>query len=127
VDSLVDGLEKDLTFLNVVLKCLKQNTFNGCNACDVCDGNVIIFNPNFFACSIAFKVIWLPCPSRINKCRLLKDTPHVIDLLKKDKNSLNMKEVIHVIFCIAIQIPDRFAKFNVIILYSFTSEDVETK
>jgi aryl-phospho-beta-D-glucosidase BglC (GH1 family) len=97
VDSLVDGLE-DLTFLNVVLKGLKQNTSYGCTACDVCNGNVIMFNPNSFACSIASKVIWLPCPFRINKCRLLKDTPPRTNLLKKDKNSLNMKKVIHVFF-----------------------------
>jgi hypothetical protein len=124
VDSLVDGLEKDLTFLNVVLKVLKQNTSNGYNACDVCDGNVIMFNQNSFACSIASNVIWLPCPSRINNCRLLKDTPLGTDLLKKDKNSLNIKEVIHVIFCIAIQVPNQFVEFNLIIPQSLTSEEV---
>jgi hypothetical protein len=68
VDSLMDGLEKDLTFLNVVLKGLKQNTSNGYNACDLCNDNAIMFNSNFFACSISSKVIWVPCPSRINKC-----------------------------------------------------------
>jgi hypothetical protein len=68
VDFLVVGLEKDLTFLNVVLKGLKQNTSNGCNACDVCNDNVIMLNPNSFACSIASKIIWLSCPSRIKKC-----------------------------------------------------------
>jgi hypothetical protein len=101
-----------LDFLNVVLKSSKQNTSN---ACDVCNGNVIMFNPNSFACSIAYKVIWLPCPSKINKSWLLNDTPPRIDLLKKDKNSLNMKEVIHVIFCIVIQLLGRFVEFNVVI------------
>ncbi len=42
-----------LNFLNDVLKNLKQDTFNGYNACDVGDGNVIMFNPNSFAYSIA--------------------------------------------------------------------------
>jgi hypothetical protein len=44
--------------LNVVLKGLKQDTSSGCNECDVCDGNVIMFNPKFFAYFIAFKVTW---------------------------------------------------------------------
>ncbi len=100
VDFLVVGLEKDLTFLNVVLKGLKQNTFNGYNACDVCNGNVIMLNPISFACSIVSMVIWLPCPSRINKCQLLKDTPLGTYLLKKNRNSLNMKKVIHVFFAL---------------------------
>ncbi len=46
------------------------------------------------------------CPSRINWCQFLKDTPLGIDLLKKDRNSLNKKVVIHVFFCIAIQVPN---------------------
>jgi hypothetical protein len=61
-----------LDLLNVVLKGLKQNTSNGYNACDVCNDNVIMFNLNSFACSIASKVIWLSSPSKINKCLLLK-------------------------------------------------------
>ncbi len=32
-------------------------------------------NPNSFTNSIASKVTWLPCPSKINKSQLLKDTP----------------------------------------------------
>jgi hypothetical protein len=111
---LVVSLEKDLTFLNVVLKSLKQNTSNGYNACDVCNGNVIMLNPNSFACSIASHVIWLPCPSRINKCRLLKDTPLGTNLLKKDK--LFKHERSHpCFFCIAIQVLNLFVEFNLVI------------
>jgi hypothetical protein len=87
-----------LTFFNVFLKGLKQNTFNGCNARDVCDGSVIMFNPNFFAYSIACRVTLLPCPFKINKCWLLKDIPPRVDLLKINKNSLNKKVIIHVFF-----------------------------
>ncbi len=75
------------TFLNVVLNGWKQDTFNGCNACDVYDGSVIMFNFNSFAYSIASKIMWLPCPSRINKCSLVRNTPPRIDFLKKNKNS----------------------------------------
>jgi hypothetical protein len=47
---------------------------------------------------------------------VVEDTPLGIDLLKKDKNSLNMKEVIHVIFFIAIQVLGQFVEFVVVIL-----------
>jgi hypothetical protein len=77
-----------LTFLNVVVKGLKQNTSNRYITCDVCDGNVIMSSPNSFAYSIASRVTWLPCPSRINKCWLPRDIPLGIDLLKKDRNSV---------------------------------------
>jgi hypothetical protein len=73
-----------LSFLNVILKGLKQKTSNGCNACDVWDGSVSMSNLISLACSIASKVTWLPCPSKINKCLLMNDTPPVIDLLKQD-------------------------------------------
>jgi hypothetical protein len=91
-----------LTFLYAILNFLKQDTFNGCNACDVCDGSVIMFNPKKFAYLIAYRVTWLPCPFKINKCWLLKDIPLGIDLLKKDKNSLYKKVVIHALFYISI-------------------------
>jgi hypothetical protein len=94
-----------LTFLNVILKGLEQDTSNGCNACDVCDGNVIMLNPNSFAYSIVFKVTWLLSSSRINKCKLLKDIPPRTYLLKKDRNSLNKKVIVHFYFFIAIQVP----------------------
>jgi hypothetical protein len=86
--------------LKVVLKGLKQDTYNGCNACIVCDGSVIMSNPNYFAYFIAFRVTWLPCPSRINKCWLVKDIPPQTNFLKKDKNSLNKKIIIHVFFAL---------------------------
>jgi len=70
------------------------------NACDVCDGNVIMFNSNSIAYSIASRVTWSPCPFKINKCQLLKGTPRKIDLLKKDKNSLNRKVIIHFFFAL---------------------------
>jgi len=47
--SLLLNIDAFLTFLNVVLKGLKQDTYNGCNACNVCDGNVIMSNPKSFA------------------------------------------------------------------------------
>ncbi len=54
-----------LTCLNVVLNGLKQNTSNGCRACDVWDVKVIMSNLNSCAYSIVFKVTWLPCPSKL--------------------------------------------------------------
>jgi hypothetical protein len=93
-----------LTFLNVLLTGLKQNTSNGCRACDVWDGKVIIFNSNFGACYIAFRVTWLPCPSKTNKCQLVRNIPFGIDFLKKANNSLNKNEVIQTLFCIAVQV-----------------------
>jgi hypothetical protein len=45
-----------LTFLNVVLTSLKQDTFNGWKLCDVWDGKVIMFKPISCACDIAFKI-----------------------------------------------------------------------
>jgi hypothetical protein len=61
---LLIDIATSLTFLNVVLKGLKQDTFNGCNACDMCNDNVIMFNPNSFACSIASRVT-----SLVEKCQ----------------------------------------------------------
>jgi hypothetical protein len=61
-----------LTFLNVVLNGLKWNSSNGCKTCDVWDGKVIFSNLNSCVYSIVFKVTWLPCPSKINKCLLVK-------------------------------------------------------
>ncbi len=45
-----------LTFLNVVLNGLKQNTFNGWRSCDVWDGKVIMFKPISCACDIVYKI-----------------------------------------------------------------------
>ncbi len=101
---LILNIATSLTFLNAILNSLKQNTTNGPNACDVCDGNVIMPNPNSFTYSIASRVTWMLCPFKINKCQLLKDIPLGIDLLKKAIDSLNMKVVIHDFFCITIQI-----------------------
>jgi len=52
-----------LFFLNVILKDLKQEKSHGYNACDVWNGSVIMSNPISLACSIAYRVTWLPCPS----------------------------------------------------------------
>ncbi len=73
--------------------------------CDVWDGRVIMFKPISCACDFVSKVTWLPCPFRINNCLLLKEIPLKTNFLKKEKNSLNKKEVIHAFFCIAMQIP----------------------
>lgn len=51
-------------------------------------------NAYFVLGDIVFKVTWLPCPSRTSKCLLLKETPPKIKFLKKERNSLNKKEVI---------------------------------
>jgi hypothetical protein len=55
-----------VTFLNIVLNDLNQDTSNGCKTCDVWDGKVIMFSPNSCVYSIAFKVTWLSFPSRTN-------------------------------------------------------------
>jgi hypothetical protein len=60
-------INASLTFLNIVLKGLKQDKYNGYNACDVCDGNVIMFNPKKMFILFLSRVTWLPCLSKINK------------------------------------------------------------
>jgi hypothetical protein len=65
---------------------------------------MIISSPNSCACLIASRVTWDPCPSKMNICLLVKDIPFGIDFLKKDKNSLKRKVIIHVFYCIAIQV-----------------------
>jgi hypothetical protein len=54
------------SFVNVVLKCLKQFASMGCNAWDVCEAKVTISNPNVYVNSIICRVTW-PRPFRINK------------------------------------------------------------
>jgi hypothetical protein len=49
---------------------------------------------------IDFKLTWLPCPSIINNYQLMRDVPFGINFLKKDKNSLNMKIVVHDFFAL---------------------------
>jgi len=71
-------------------------------------------------------VKWWPCPSKINKCQLMRDIPLGIHLLKKNKNSLNKKLIIHALFCIIIQIL-HLQSLIVVILYSLTFKDVKTK
>lgn len=81
-------------FLNVVLNGLKQITFDVCRICDVGDGKVIMSNLNFYAYSIVFRATWLPCPSKTNKCRLVKDTLPKTNFLKKVKNFVKKEEII---------------------------------
>ncbi len=45
-----------LLFLNVVLKGLKQETSKGWKACELCEGKVIMSNPIFIICLMAFNV-----------------------------------------------------------------------
>jgi hypothetical protein len=47
-------------------------------------------------------VTWDLCPSKVNKCLFVRDIPLGIDLLKKDRNSLKRKVVIHAFDYIAI-------------------------
>jgi hypothetical protein len=68
----------------------------------VWDGKVIMFNPNFYACSIISKETWLSCPSKINKCLLIENTTPRANFLKKNKNFMNNKKVIQALFCIAM-------------------------
>ncbi len=103
--KLLLDITTSLTFLNFILKTYFETRHIYYNAYDVCDDNVIMYNPNSIACSIASRVTWLPCPFKINKCQLLRGTPPRIYLLKENKKSLNMKVIIHVFFCIAIQVP----------------------
>lgn len=79
---------------------IKQNVMSrGCKACDVWEGKVIMLKSNSScAYSIASKVIWLPWPSRISKCRLVRETHLRINLLKKHKNCLNKKQIIQFLF-----------------------------
>ncbi len=69
--------------MKAVLKGLKQVMSKGCNAWDVCEGKVNIFNLNAYACSIASRVTWDPWPLKINKCLFNRKIPLGIDLLKK--------------------------------------------
>ncbi len=74
--SLFIVLVSSLAFFNIVLKGLKQDVmFRGWKACDVWEVKVIMFKPNF-SCAyyIASKVIWLPWPSTISKCWLVRET-----------------------------------------------------
>jgi len=56
----------------------------------------------------------------------MRDIPLGIHLLKKNKNSLNKKLIIHAFFCIIIQIL-HLQSLIVVILYSLTFKDVKTK
>ncbi len=83
-----------------------------------------MLNSNSFAYFITFKVTWLPCPSIINNCQLLKNIPPGIDLLEKDKNSLNKSN--HPCSFLHFHTSTWFLESYVIIPLSLTFEDVET-
>jgi len=68
------------------------------------DGKVIMSNPISCACSIVFRVTWLSCPSRTNKCQLIKDIPLGTNLFEKFKNSLNKKKI-QALFWVTMLIP----------------------
>jgi len=91
-----------LSFFKAILKSLKQATFKGCSAWDVCEGHVTISNPNACACSIASRVTWDPWPSKMNKCMFMKKISPNIDFLKKERKSLKINAVIHAFDYIAI-------------------------
>ncbi len=65
-------------FLKLVLKSLKQVTFKGWSAWDVCEGKIIMFSPNSYVCSIVFEVTWNLCSSKTNKCLLVREIPLVL-------------------------------------------------
>jgi len=54
-------------FSKVVLKGLKQFTFKGYKAWEVCEGNVIISRLNYCAYFIASRLTCEPCPSITNR------------------------------------------------------------
>jgi len=110
-----------LNFLNVVLNGWKQNTYNGCTTCDVWDGKVIMSNPNSCACSIVSRVTWLACPFRISKCWLVIDIRLKTSLSKKAKNLLKQERK-HPSSLLHCHVGSWLAKFDVIILQSFTFE-----
>jgi hypothetical protein len=98
------------SFLKVVLKGLKQFTYNSYRACDVWNGNMIMSKPNYCTYFIVSMITCDPCPSRINRCWLNWNMPPKIDLLKNGKNSLNRKEVIiHALLC---KLPCMFLFYN---------------
>ncbi len=72
------NIATSLTFLNVVLDDLKQDTSNSCRTCDVWDGRVIMFKAIYFACDVVFLATWLLCSSIANKCLLMKDNPRCL-------------------------------------------------
>jgi hypothetical protein len=61
-------------------------------------------SPNCCAYSIACSVTWDPCPSKTNKCLLVREIPLGINLLKKDNHYLNKKLVIHAFDCIIMHV-----------------------
>jgi hypothetical protein len=81
-----------LTFLNVILNGLKQDTSNGYRTCDVWEGRVIMSKFISFAYDIAFKVTCLPCPSIINNCLLMKNNPLKIIFLKNRETHWTWKK-----------------------------------
>ncbi len=85
------------------------------NAYDVFDDNVITSNRNSFACSIAYRVTWLPCPFIINKCWLLRDIPPRTNLLKKNKSFFKQENKSSMFF-LHYHASTWFIKFNVVIL-----------
>jgi hypothetical protein len=66
----------------------------------------------------------MPWPSKTNKCQLVKDIPLGTNFLKKTKNFLNEKKK-HPSFLLQCYERSWFRKFDVIIPYFFTSENVK--
>jgi hypothetical protein len=62
--------------LKACLKGLKQDTSNGCMACDVCDGRVKRSNPTLRVDLTTSIVTCEPWPSRSNKWRHDGETPN---------------------------------------------------
>ncbi len=94
-----------LSFLNVTLNGLKHETSKGWNACEVCEGEVIMSKPKAIACFRAFNVTCDPWPFRTNKWRLVWEISLGIECFKNEKNSLKRKFIIHAFGCIAIHVP----------------------
>ncbi len=86
-----------LSFLNVVLKGLKQDICKSCNAREIQLWSVTKSNLNAHVCSIAFKVTWDPWLFRIKDLDLFPPSLVTI-LLKRLLNSLNKKIVIQFFF-----------------------------
>jgi hypothetical protein len=69
-------------FSNVVLNDLKHETSKGCRTCEICDGKVTMFEPNWWACFIVCRITCDPCSFRISGWQLVKEIPLGIDLLR---------------------------------------------
>ncbi len=73
----------------VILKGLKQLTFKGYSAWDVCEDKIIMFSPRVCDCFIFSRVKCELCPFKINGCLLIKKMLPQINIVNNNENALN--------------------------------------